>query len=51
MVTPVKKKTDLAPALTGLILGAVTLFLLMTAIVMMTNAHFRNKHPAAEAQP
>ena len=36
-----KKKTDLSAALTGLILGAVTLFLLMTAIVMMTNAHYR----------
>jgi hypothetical protein len=51
MVTPEKKKTDLGPALTGLILGAVTLFLLMTAIVMMTNAHFRNKEPAAGAHP
>jgi hypothetical protein len=38
-----KKKTDLSAALTGLILGSVTLFLLMTAIVMMTNAHFRGK--------
>ena len=51
MVTTAKKKTDLAPALTGLILGAVTLFLLMTAIVMMTNAHFRDKEPAAGAHP
>jgi len=51
MVAPVKKKTDLGPALTGLILGAVTLFLLVTAIVMMTNAHHRNKHPVAEAHP
>jgi hypothetical protein len=41
-----KKKTDLSAALTGLILGAVTLFLLMTAIVMMTNAHYRNEEPA-----
>ena len=46
-----KPKTDLAAALTGFVLGAVTLFLLMTAIVMMTNAHYRGKHPAAaEAQ-
>jgi hypothetical protein len=51
MVAPVRKKTDLGPALTGLILGAVTLFLLVTAIVMMTNAHFRNKEPAAAAHP
>lgn len=51
MVNPAKKKTDLAPALTGLILGAVTLFLLLTAVVMLTNAHFRNKEPAAAAEP
>ena len=40
------KKGDLSAALTGLILGGVTLFLLMTAIVMMTNAHFRGKEVA-----
>jgi len=43
-----KKKTDLIAALTGLILGAVTLFLVLTSIVMMTNAHYRDKE-AAEA--
>jgi hypothetical protein len=43
-----KKKTDLSAALTGLILGAVTLFLLLTSIVLLTNAHFRDKQ-AAEA--
>jgi len=43
-----KKKTDLSAALTGLILGAVTIFLLLTSIVMMTNAHYRDKE-AAEA--
>lgn len=47
MATASRKKTDLGAALTGLVLGAVTLFLLMTAIVMLTNAHFRNKEPAA----
>jgi hypothetical protein len=41
-----KKKTDLGAALTGLILGAVTLFLLLTAIVMITNAHYRGKEAA-----
>jgi hypothetical protein len=46
MVTTARKKTDLSAALTGLILGAVTLFLAMTAIVMMTNAHYRNSEPA-----
>jgi hypothetical protein len=43
-----KKKTDLGAALTGLILGVVTLFLVLTSIVMMTNAHYRDKE-AAEA--
>jgi len=50
MATTIKKKTDLAAALTGLVLGAVTLFLLVTAIVTITNAQFRNKEPA-EAHP
>jgi hypothetical protein len=43
-----KKKTDLSAALTGLILGAVTLFLLLTSIVLLTNGHFRDKE-AGEA--
>jgi hypothetical protein len=43
-----KKKTDLGASLTGLILGAVVLFLVLTSIVMMTNAHYRDKE-AAEA--
>ncbi|HST08085.1 MAG TPA: hypothetical protein VLJ83_07925 [Gemmatimonadaceae bacterium] len=42
-----KKKTDFSAALTGFILGAVTLFLLVTAIVLLTNAHFRGKEPVA----
>jgi hypothetical protein len=45
-----KKKTDLSAALTGLVLGAVTLFLLLTAIVLLTNAHFRDKEVAEAAQ-
>jgi hypothetical protein len=44
----VKKKTDLSAALTGLVLGSVTLFLILTSIVMMTNAHYRDKE-AVEA--
>lgn len=50
MATTAKKKGDLGAALTGLVLGAVTLFLVLTAIVMMTNAHFRGKE-AVEARP
>jgi hypothetical protein len=38
-----KKKTDFSAAMTGFILGAVTLFLLVTSIVLLTNAHFRGK--------
>jgi hypothetical protein len=45
-----RKKTDLSAALTGLVLGSVTLFLLLTSIVLLTNAHFRDKE-AAEASP
>jgi hypothetical protein len=41
-----KKKTDLSAALTGLVLGAVTLFLLLTSIVLLTNAHFRGEKTA-----
>jgi len=41
-----KRKTDLSAALTGLILGSVTLFLLITSIVLLTNAHFRDKQTA-----
>jgi hypothetical protein len=41
-----KKKSDLSAALTGLVLGAVTLFLLLTSIVLLTNAHFRGKEAA-----
>ena len=44
----VKQKTDLSAAVTGLVLGSVMLFLLLTAIVMMTNAHYRDKE-AVEA--
>ncbi|MGH7603002.1 MAG: hypothetical protein ACRENK_03285 [Gemmatimonadaceae bacterium] len=41
-----RKKTDLGAALTGLVLGAVVLFLVLTSIVMMTNAHYRNRETA-----
>ncbi|HEV7837728.1 MAG TPA: hypothetical protein VGO75_06645 [Gemmatimonadaceae bacterium] len=37
-----KKKTDLSAALTGLVLGAVTIFLLLSSIVLITNAHYRD---------
>ena len=44
-----RKKTDLSAALTGFILGAVTLFLAVTTIVILTNAKYRNKEAAESA--
>ncbi len=46
-----KKKTDLGAALTGFVLGAVTLFLLLTSIVLLTNAKYRHKEAAEGARP
>jgi len=46
-----KKKTDLSAALTGLILGSVTLFLLLTSIVLLTNGHYRDKEAAETTRP
>ena len=43
----VKQKTDLGAALTGFILGAVTLFLLLTSIVLLTNAKYRHHEEGA----
>jgi hypothetical protein len=45
-----KKKTDLSAALTGLVLGSVTRFLLLTSIVLLTNARFRDKEAAEASQ-
>ena len=47
----VKKKTDFGAAITGFILGAVTLFLLLTSIVLLTNAKYRHSEPAEATQP
>ncbi len=44
-----QKKTDLSAALTGLILGGSTLFLVLLTIVYLTNRHFNAKR--AEEQP
>lgn len=45
-----KKKTDLGAALTGFVLSAVTLFLLLTAIVLLTNAKYRHAEPEGAHQ-
>ena len=44
----IKKRTDLGAALTGFILAAVTLFLVLTAIVLLTNAKYRNHQESAQ---
>jgi len=46
-----KQKTDLGAALTGLILGVVTLFLILTSIVLLTNAKYRHIEEAQGAHP
>lgn len=46
------KSRDLSAALTGLVLGAVSLFLIVTTIVLLTNSHFKREKgseaPAAQ---
>jgi hypothetical protein len=43
------KEGDLKAGVTGLIIGAVLLFVTMTAIVHFTNAHYAAEEPAAAA--
>ena len=43
------KSRDLSAGLTGLVLGAVSLFLIVTTIVLLTNSHFKNEKPEAPA--
>ena len=50
-VMATKKKTDLSAALTGLVLGARHAFLLLTSIVMMTNAHYRGEGSGGGSAP
>ncbi len=40
------RKTDLGAALTGLVLGASVLFLLLLTIVWLTNRHFEGREKA-----
>lgn len=43
MTTARPKSRDLSAALTGLVLGVVSLFLVVITIVLLTNAHFKNE--------
>lgn len=45
------KSRDLAAALTGLVLGSVSLFLIMMTIVLLTNAHFEKGKAQEKAAP
>jgi hypothetical protein len=47
---PRAKSTDLGAALSGLVLGGATLFLLMLTIVWLTNRHFEGKKAAEKAE-
>ena len=43
MTTVRPKSRDLSAALTGLVLGVVSLFLVVITIVLLTNAHFKSE--------
>lgn len=47
MSTAVHRSSDLGAALTGLIVGAVALFIIVFTIVKLTNASFAGDHEAA----
>ena len=49
MSDPRPKSRDLGAALTGLVLGGSTLFLLVLTIVWLTNRHFDAKKAAEHA--
>lgn len=46
---PGPKSRDLGAALTGLVLGGSTLFLLVLTIVWLTNRHFEGKEASEKA--
>ena len=50
MAEPRPKSRDLGAALTGLVLGGSTLFLLVLTIVWLTNRHFDAKKAAEKAE-
>ncbi len=45
--TTAHRSSDLGAALTGLIVGAVALFIIVFTIVKLTNASFAGEHEAA----
>lgn len=49
MSTTAHRSSDLGAALTGLIVGAVALFIIVFTIVKLTNSSFAGEHEAAAA--
>ncbi|HUR91239.1 MAG TPA: hypothetical protein VMY38_01050 [Gemmatimonadaceae bacterium] len=49
MSSTAHRSSDLGAALTGLIVGAVALFIIVFTIVKLTNASFAEEHAAAPA--
>jgi hypothetical protein len=41
---------DTAPAVVGLVLAAIAIFVILFSIVMITNNHYEHKEAAAAAQ-
>lgn len=49
MATNAHRSSDLSAALTGLIVGAVALFIIVFTIVKLTNSSYAGEHVAAPA--
>ena len=49
--TTAHRSSDLGAALTGLIVGAVALFIIVFTIMKLTNASFAGEHEATAAAP
>jgi hypothetical protein len=43
--------SDMVAAFSGLVIGAVALFLLLGSIVLLTNRHYAQEKAGAEARP
>jgi hypothetical protein len=46
---PPSQGSDTRPAITGFILGAIALLVILTSIVKLTNAHYAAETPAPAA--
>lgn len=48
--SPANHGSDMGAAFTGLVVGAIVLFVLLFGIVKLTAAHYQHEQPAAGAQ-